>query len=331
MSRISHPPSPTVEPDASKETLQIQAIEQLVTAAESRLDDSAHAQQVGELSAMLALKIGLPSDEAELIRRAAPMHDIGIIGIPERILVKPGRLTGAEFAQMRRHVDIGAKMLSYGDSEVLAMAKTIARSHHERLDGSGYPNHLKGDRIPLPGQIVALADFFDTLTRHRPYRRAFTAESALEKIKRRGGTKFNPMLVAAFIRSFTDSMQQLRDSQRAAQAFRLQGTVDTDTLFDLLVSFDQNGKSGRLEIYIGRSQATLFIDRGHLVHAEFGSETGEEAVAKLLLETQRYAQMDFALDPWTFSDDTDAGSRLPLKQLLLTSIVTMDETLAAVN
>jgi hypothetical protein len=326
MARTSRP----FTSDPSLEAPQFHAIEQLVTAAEKRLDERGHAQRVGELSAMLALKIGLPNDEVELIRHAAPMHDIGIIGVPDRILLKPGRLSGAEFAQIRLHVDIGAKMLSYGDSAVLEMAKVVARSHHERIDGSGYPNHLKGDRIPLPGQIVALADFFDTLTRSRPYRRAYSADEALGKLKRRSGRHFNPMLVTAFVRGLSESDIAQRDPNRAAQGFRLQGTVDTNTLFDLLMSVDQNGRSGRFVIYIGHTEATLYLHRGQVVEAAYGKETGEIAVAKLLLEAQRYAQMDFTLEPWTPPANVELAMRRPLKHLLLDSTVQMDELLAAV-
>lgn len=308
---------------------QLQAVEQLVIAAENRLDESGHAQRVGELSAMLALEIGLPEAEARLIRQAAPMHDIGIVGIPDQILAKPGRLTSSEFARMRRHVHIGARMLSHGTSEVLAMARLIARSHHERLDGSGYPKRLRGDRIPLPGQIVALTDFFDTLTRRRPYRRAFSADEALGKVEERSGSKFDPMLVSAFMRSLDASQQRLRDAERAVLGFRLQGTVDTNTLFDLLVSFDNNGRSGRLGINVGYSEATLFIEAGHLVHAEYGAETGEAAVAKLLLDAGRYASLDFTLEPWSAAEGPDSGVRLPLARLLITSTVAVDEMLAA--
>lgn len=305
--------------------------EQLVVAAEQRMDESGHARRVGDLAAALARKIGLPNDEVELIRHAAPMHDIGNLGIPDRILLKPGRLSSDEFDQIRRHVDIGAKMLSYGESQVLKMARLIARTHHERLDGSGYPFHLEGDEIPLPGQIVALADVFDTLTRRRPYRRAYSVDEALAKIERRSGSQFNPMLVTAFLRVVAEGRQKLRDPQRAQQGFQLRGTVDPFTLFDLLMSLDQNGRSGRLVIGVGYDTATLLLQRGCLVHADFAGARGIEAVQKMLLAAQRYAQLDFSLEPWSAADDADTGIRLPLARLLLGSAVTLDERLAVAS
>lgn len=319
----------TVPHEVAEANTRLQALEQLVHTAENRLDESGHARRVGELSGMLAQKIGMLEDEVSLIRQAAPLHDVGIIGIPDRILLKPGRLTGDEFAHMRRHVDIGSKMLSYGDSEVLDMAKMIAKTHHERIDGSGYPNHLKGDNIPVAGQIVALVDFFDTLTRRRPYRAAYAIEEALNKVKRRAGTEFNPMLVTAFMRSLTEARQRLQDKARSPKEFRMQGSVDTDTLFDLLLSLAHNRKSGRLGLYLGFSEALLYVHEGQVIHAEYEGESGEAAVAKLVVQAQRYVQMDFVLEPWEFDGDVHITIEIPLQRLLLSSAVAVDEQLAA--
>ena len=128
----------TVSHEVAEVNTRLQALEQLVHTAENRLDESGHARRVGELSGMLAQKIGMLEDEVSLIRQAAPLHDVGIIGIPDRILLKPGAPHRRRIRPHEaRHVDIGSKMLSYGDSEVLDMAKMIAKTHHERIDGSG--------------------------------------------------------------------------------------------------------------------------------------------------------------------------------------------------
>ena len=180
----------------------------------------------------------------------------------------------------------------------------------------------------MAGQIVALADFFDTLTRRRPYRAAYAIEEALNEVKRRAGTEFNPMLVTTFMRSLTEARQRLQDKARSPKEFRMQGSVDTDTLFDLLLSLVHNRKSGRLGLYLGFSEALLYVHEGQVIHAEYEGESGEAAVAKLVVQAQRYVQMDFVLEPWEFDGDVDVAIELPLQRLLLSSAVAVDEQLA---
>src|SRR5690606_36295893 len=132
-----------------------------------------HTQRVGELSARLAQAAGLDEETVERIRRAAPLHDIGKIGIPDALLLKPGKLTPEEYTAMQRHTVIGAEILADGQSMFVRVAETIALSHHERWDGNGYPSGLAGTDIPKAARIVAIADFFDALTHDRPYRQAF--------------------------------------------------------------------------------------------------------------------------------------------------------------
>ncbi|TNJ67989.1 response regulator [Paenibacillus hemerocallicola] len=159
-----------------------------------------HTQRVGQLSGMIARELGLPASEAELIRLASPLHDIGKIGIPDRILLKPGRFTEEEFEEMKTHAGIGASILDGSLFPVLQVAKVIALTHHERWDGRGYPSGLKGSDIPLAGRIVAIADFYDALTHQRPYKQAWTKEETVEEIRKQRGAHFDPEIVDAFLK-----------------------------------------------------------------------------------------------------------------------------------
>jgi putative two-component system response regulator len=185
------------------EQAQIEILQRLALAAEFRDDQTGqHTQRVGQLSARLACALGLPAEEVELIRLAAPLHDLGKIGIPDRILLKPDILTSEEMEQMKSHSAIGARILSGGRHGLLRMAEEIARTHHERWDGSGYPNGLAGEAIPLTGRIVAVADAFDALRHERPYKPAWPIADVLAEITRQSGDKFDPRVVAALLRLY---------------------------------------------------------------------------------------------------------------------------------
>ncbi len=177
-----------------------EVVERLALAAEYRDDDTGeHARRVGEYSAMIAQNLGLSPQEVETIRLAAPLHDLGKIGISDLILLKPGKLTSNEFETMKEHALIGSKVLAGSRSPLLEAAETIARSHHEHWDGSGYPYGLAGDDIPLLGRIVAIADVYDALTSDRPYKRAMSHEQALVEIAAQSGSHFDPRVVEAFM------------------------------------------------------------------------------------------------------------------------------------
>ncbi|MEQ8329512.1 MAG: response regulator [Longimicrobiales bacterium] len=179
---------------------QTEILFRLALAAEYRDDVTGqHAERVGILSAMIAVEMGMDEDHVSLIRRAAPLHDVGKIGIPDAILMKPGDLTDEEFDLIRSHVDIGARMLSGGSFELLRMAEVIARYHHERWDGKGYKG-LVGQEIPLVGRIVTVADVYDVITSDRPYKRALSQLEAVRRIRRDEGSHFDPAVVAAFMR-----------------------------------------------------------------------------------------------------------------------------------
>ena len=183
------------------EQSQMEMLERLATAVEFRDDDTGdHTKRVGSVSGRLAEAIGLGTAAADLIRRAAPLHDIGKVGIPDAILLKPGPFTPEERAIMQTHTTIGSKMLSRGRSELVRLCQRIARSHHERWDGSGYPDGLSEQRIPLEARIVAVADFFDALTHERPYRDAQGESETLDAINDGSGTHFDPVVVEALTR-----------------------------------------------------------------------------------------------------------------------------------
>lgn len=184
------------------ELARIETLERLARAAEYRDDATGqHTQRVGRSAALVARALGLPSEEVDLIRRAAPLHDLGKIAIPDSILLRPGRLSEAEFEIMRTHTRIGARILSGSQIPLLDVAATIALTHHERYDGLGYPDGLRGESIPLVGRIVAVADVFDALTHDRPYKAAWPVDRAIEEIERQAGTQLDPEVVEAFLRS----------------------------------------------------------------------------------------------------------------------------------
>jgi putative two-component system response regulator len=183
------------------EEARMETLERLARAAEFRDDDTGqHTKRVGRGSQLLAEALGLPPEMVELIARAAPLHDIGKIGISDSVLLKPGKLTAEEYALMKTHAVIGSEILAGGRTPLMQLAQTIALHHHERWDGAGYPHGLRESDIPLPARIVALADFFDALSHDRPYRRAWPLADVLREISAQSGHHFDPRVAAAFAR-----------------------------------------------------------------------------------------------------------------------------------
>jgi putative two-component system response regulator len=182
------------------EAAQIEIIERLARAAEFRDDNTGqHTERVGQMAALLARQMGLPDTQIALIRRAAPLHDVGKIGIPDSILLKLGKLTADEFAMVKTHTTIGARILSGSRFALLRLAEEIAFSHHERWDGDGYEG-IRADQIPLAGRIVAVADVFDALTQKRPYKGAWPVDEAVAEIDRQRRRQFDPQIVDAFMK-----------------------------------------------------------------------------------------------------------------------------------
>jgi putative two-component system response regulator len=180
------------------EEARAELVERLALAAEYREDATGeHAQRVGEVAASLATELGLAEDMVELIRQAAPLHDVGNIGVPDTVLLKQGQLTPLEQEAKKLHVSIGSEILGRSRSRLLQIAEEIARTHHERWDGGGYLTGLHGEDIPIAGRIVAVADAFDTLTHRRPARESLTRDEALAEIRRSSGRRFEPRIVEA--------------------------------------------------------------------------------------------------------------------------------------
>lgn len=183
------------------EYAQIEILERLAMAAEFRDDNTGqHTRRVGQTAALVAQQLGWPEAQVSLIRRAAPLHDIGKIGIPDHVLLKQGRLTPEEFDTIRTHTVIGARILSGSRFPLLQMAEQIALSHHERWDGDGYTPGLRHDAIPIVGRIVAVADVFDALTQQRPYKNAWPLAEAVAEVERQRGRQFDPAVAEAFLR-----------------------------------------------------------------------------------------------------------------------------------
>ena len=188
-----------------------ETVRRLAAAVEARDHETAeHIERVGEYSGLVASWLGLPADHCELIRRSSTLHDVGKIGVADEILLKPGPLTPSERAEMQRHAKIGHDILSGSKLDLLELAATIAWTHHERVDGGGYPRGLAGSEIPLEGRIVAVVDVYDALTSDRPYRGAMSHEKALALMAEGKGTQFDAIVLDAFLCALEQSQPGLR-------------------------------------------------------------------------------------------------------------------------
>jgi putative two-component system response regulator len=200
----------------SIQSSQRETIFRLSAAAEHKDSNTAsHIRRMSEYSALLAMKLGLPEYDVDVIRQASPMHDVGKMGIPDSILLKPGTLTAKEWEVMKGHCAIGRDILKDSDSELLQVAQVIAYSHHERFDGAGYPEGLTGQDIPLFGRICAVADVFDALTTPRPYKKAYSNKKALGIMREEQarGPHFDPKMFALFL----DNLEEFLNIQRKFQ------------------------------------------------------------------------------------------------------------------
>jgi CHASE2 domain-containing sensor protein len=200
---------------------QREVVHRLGQAAEARDGETGlHIQRIGHLARALGLARGMPVAEADVLQQASAMHDVGKIGIPDRILLKPGRLEQGERELMQTHTTIGAGILSGSNSPLLQMAEEIALTHHERWDGSGYPNGLRGEQIPLAGRICAIVDVFDALMSARTYKEAWTLDAALDEMRRGRGTHFDPDLLDDFIELAPRVLRDLTERGLVAYAPR---------------------------------------------------------------------------------------------------------------
>ncbi|OGQ92527.1 MAG: two-component system response regulator [Deltaproteobacteria bacterium RIFOXYC2_FULL_48_10] len=186
----------------------VDSIHRLVMAAEYKDEDTGdHIIRIGRYCALMAEKLNLSQEFIDTLFYASPMHDIGKIGIPDSILLKPGKLTHTEFETIRTHTLIGARLLSRSKSKILQAAHEIALTHHEKFNGNGYPNQLKGTDIPLSGRIVAIADTFDALTSKRPYKEAYPPGLVFDMLQKESGEHFDPELLDIFLHNFDEFLE----------------------------------------------------------------------------------------------------------------------------
>lgn len=193
---------------------QLEMLVRLARAAEYRDDDTGeHTWRVAHVCGVLGREMGMKHEEVELLLRAARLHDVGKITIPDGILMKPGRLTSAEFEVVKGHAKAGAELLSGSRSRMMRLAELIALTHHERWDGRGYPQGLSGESIPLESRILAVADAFDALTHDSAHRKAVGSREAFEEIRRNSGSQFDPAVVLAFERAFAKGLLHAPEQQ----------------------------------------------------------------------------------------------------------------------
>ncbi len=203
----------------------LDTIHRLARAAEYKDEDTgAHIQRMSQYSAAIARKMGLGSREVENILYAAPMHDVGKIGIPDRILLKAGSLNEDEWEIMKKHAVLGAEILRGSDAEFIQLAEVIALTHHEKWDGSGYPRGLRGPEISLVGLIVAIADVFDALTSARPYKEPFPIKKSFDIVREGRGNHFDPDVVDAFF-AIKDDILSIKEKHKDEQESQLMRMV----------------------------------------------------------------------------------------------------------
>jgi len=210
------------------EIAQAETVQRLSMAVEFRDEDTgAHIERIGRFSVLLAEHIGMDADFCERLRHAAPLHDVGKVAIPDAILLKPGPLTPEERAIVETHAEEGHRLVRGSSSSILDMAATIALSHQEKWDGTGYPRGLKGETIPIEGRIVAVADVFDALTSDRVYRKAFSVEDAVQMMREQRGRHFDPVLLDAFMEVLGHSGVDARAQLRSDPAALVESTLET--------------------------------------------------------------------------------------------------------
>jgi len=189
----------------------LDTIHRLALAAEYKDEDTGdHIVRMARYCALIAERLGLPPKEVRNILYAAPMHDVGKIGIPDNILLKPGKLTDEQFDKMKTHTNIGAKILANSKADILRIAQEIAISHHEKWNGRGYPQGISGKEIPLVGRIVGITDVFDALTSKRPYKDPYPVEVALDIIRKERGEHFDPEVTDVFLKNI-DGILRIRE------------------------------------------------------------------------------------------------------------------------
>jgi len=276
------------------EQARTEAIHRLGSAAEYRDNDTGwHVMRMTNYAITIARKIGLPEAVRELLYIAAPMHDVGKIGIPDAILLKPGRLTEDELQIMRRHTEIGETILE-GDDDLITAAREIAGAHHERWDGLGYPRRQRGDEIPILARICAVADVFDALTSVRPYKHAWSVEEALKWVYDNSGTQFDPAVVEAF-RAVLPDILRIRELYRddIIDPRQVPALPHSTERPDGWVSWDESLAVG---IAVLDEHHRHLFDLVNELYEVVAQKRGSRQVARVLKALDLYAQVHFSAE-----------------------------------
>ncbi len=305
-------------------TLEIVAL----TAEYRRLASGSHNWRVAHLAALLAKEFGFREKDIEILKQAAPLHDIGTIFIPEQILRKPDKLSAAEMAAVQRHVELGSRLLQTSDSAVLQVARTIIENHHERFDGSGYPAGKRGAAIPLIAQIVALADVFDSLTHTQPYRQALSVAAALDILREARGKAFAAQLVDALLAVVEEHYWLVREGDKKQEVL-LEGKLGTLNLFDLLASLAQNKTSGKLRLELEK-QGFITLIEGRIVQAEVAEQSGEAALLVIFGLAETNPEAKFRLESLA-DKPIEATIHTASAQLLFDIAVKLDDEITKRN
>ncbi|MCA9836805.1 MAG: tetratricopeptide repeat protein [Trueperaceae bacterium] len=276
------------------ESAHLEVVTRLAVAAEFRDDDTGeHTKRVGRTAAAIAHVLGWSQEEVKLLYTAARLHDVGKIGVPDAILLKPGRLSEQEFEIIRQHTTIGGRILANGQTRLLKLAEEIALYHHERWDGTGYPLKLAAEAIPMAARIVSVADVLDALSQERPYKRAWSMEETLAEIRRQSGAQFDPEIVEACLTIYTSE-----------EGRRYLETVDSWQ--DSLVQLDALNVK-KTSTMMGSTDLFKIIER-----YEKQLETKEKLIAQLQLESEQVRQ---DLKQMSFADPlTRLGNRLAFEK-----------------
>jgi hemerythrin-like metal-binding protein len=263
--------------------------EKLVLASEYRDNETgAHIRRMSKYSRIIGQFAGLSDHQLDLLESAAPMHDIGKVGIPDSIMLKPGPLTDEEIAVMQTHPTIGAQMLQ-GDHELIQAGRDIALTHHEHWDGNGYPQGLQGIEIPLFGRICAIADVYDALTTSRPYKKAWSREEALDLIQSLSGTQFDPELVKAFMKGLWEILVVQARYSAGGEESSIKLLADSTGMENPLVTWNETMSVGH-EVLDNQHQ--YLFDRINQVHQAVRKHD-TRGIMKTLMEARTYATVHF--------------------------------------
>ncbi len=265
-------------------------LHKLVAASEFRDNETGeHIKRMSQYSVVIGRKIGLGNDQLELLEQAAPMHDVGKVGISDQILLKPGRLTAEEFTTVQQHTVIGAKILS-GTHPLIVASREIALTHHEKWDGSGYPQELVGEEIPLFGRICALADVFDALTTKRPYKEAWPLDEALALITKDSGSHFDPALVDALMEMLPEILEIKETYSDSNSGSKAKKTLEQKPLSNELLVWQENLAVGVAFIDSQHKYLINLINRIYLATEQLDTKE----IVETLLDMNAYAEVHFA-------------------------------------